>query len=67
VPLKLERPKQWLFTGNNSQGKTVPFSEGAVQWIVQSSRKNSGIQKHITTHTLRHSYATHTSFRDALK
>jgi site-specific recombinase XerD len=47
------------FTGNDREGKTVPLSAQGVQWIVKEARKHSGIKKEITTHSLRHSYATH--------
>lgn len=57
--LLTQRPSQWLFTGNDRSGKTVPFSKGGVQWIIRQTRKQSGINKQITAHTLRHSYATH--------
>jgi len=48
-------PKQWLFNGNNAQGKAVGLSANGVRWVVKQARQQSGIQ----THTLRHSYATH--------
>ena len=54
-----ENPVTWCFTGNNKEGKAVPLSTQGVRWIVQEARKHSGIQKEITTHSLRHSYATH--------
>lgn len=57
--IKLESPIKWLFMGKDRLGNRTQFSKGGVQWIVRSSRKASGIAKHITTHTLRHSYATH--------
>ena len=52
-------PKQWLFNGNNAQGNAVGLSANGVQWVVKQARQQSGIQKEVTTHTLRHSYATH--------
>lgn len=57
--LQAEKPQKWLFTGNNSSGEIVPLSKHGVQWIVRQARKKSGIKKDVTTHTLRHSYATH--------
>lgn len=57
--LKHEQPAQWLFTGNHPEGKVVPYSEKGVQWVVRSARKAAGISKEVTTHTLRHTYATH--------
>lgn len=52
-------PKQWLFNGNNAQGKAVGLSANGVQWVVKQAGQHSGIRKQVTTHTLRHSYATH--------
>lgn len=54
-----ENPVIWCFNGNDREGKPVALSAMGVQWIVREARKHSGIQKEITTHSLRHSYATH--------
>ena len=57
--LASERPVQWLFNGNNVEGKAVGLSANGVRWVVKQARQHSGIRKEVTTHTLRHSYATH--------
>ena len=57
--LESERPVEWLFNGNHSEGKVVGLSSRGVQWVVRQTRQQSGIQKEVTTHILRHSYATH--------
>lgn len=57
--LAAEHPCIWCFTGNNTEGHPVPLSTQGVRWIVGEARKHSGIRKQVTTHSLRHSYATH--------
>lgn len=47
-------PSDFVFSGRNGK-----LSERDIQKIVQRAAKNSGIQKKIHTHTLRHSFATH--------
>lgn len=49
-------PKKWLFNGKDHH---EGFSQKGVQWVVRESTKKSGIQKQVTVHTLRHTYATH--------
>jgi len=57
--LESERPRQWLFNGKNARGEAVGLSTNGVQWVVKQAGQQSGIAKQVTTHVLRHSYATH--------
>lgn len=57
--LLAENPVTWCFTGNDRTGRPAQLSSQEVGWIVREARKHSGIQKEITAHILRHSYATH--------
>jgi site-specific recombinase XerD len=57
--LSAVNPGDWLFNGNDKSGKVTPLSQRGVQWVVKQAAKKSGIDKQITAHTLRHSYATH--------
>ena len=49
-----EQPREWLFSGNNAQ-----YSQRGVQWAVREAAKRAGINKQVTSHTLRHTFATH--------
>jgi len=57
--LDAEKPIIWCFNGNDREGKPVALSPRGVQWVVLQARQRSGIKKEITTHILRHTYATH--------
>lgn len=46
----------WLFPGTDTR---KPLSVRSVQHIVASARERANIDKHVTVHTLRHSFATH--------
>jgi len=50
------RPKKWLFEGQN-KGKHL--HERSAQSIVKQASKRAKLRKQISTHTLRHSFATH--------
>jgi site-specific recombinase XerD len=54
-----EKPNCWLFNGNNRKAEPCQLSQHGVYWVVSETRKKSGINKAVTAHTLRHSYATH--------
>lgn len=54
------KPGTWLFPGLSKGGRVDrPISDKVVWWSVAKAAKRSGINKRITPHTLRHSFATH--------
>lgn len=53
--LEAEHPHRWLFEGTNGEC----LSQRGTQWAVSQAVKKAGIIKDVSTHTLRHSYATH--------
>jgi integrase/recombinase XerD len=54
------RPKTYLFPGTQSGWRAdKPITPKVIWEAVQQAAKRAGIQKHVTPHTLRHSYATH--------
>jgi len=53
--LKKYQPSKYVFEGQ----KGGRYSASSVQSIMKKAVKNSGIKKHATVHTLRHSFATH--------
>lgn len=57
---KKERPHFWLFEGSGStRERPVQYAERSIQQILGRALKETGITKHVTVHTLRHSFATH--------
>jgi integrase/recombinase XerD len=54
------KPKTWLFPGMvNNWRADVPITEKIVWSAVRSAKERAGIQKRVSPHTLRHSFATH--------
>jgi site-specific recombinase XerD len=54
------KPKTYLFPGMvNNWRADVPITEKIVWAAVDEAAKQAGIKKHISPHTLRHSFATH--------
>lgn len=50
-----EKPNIFLFNGHSGD----QYSNRGVQWVIKETTKRAGIKKQVTTHTLRHTYATH--------
>lgn len=53
---RLARPRHWLFPGRD---ETKPIDVQVLHSACRSARTAAGIDKRVTVHTLRHSFATH--------
>jgi site-specific recombinase XerD len=53
---RLTRPRSWLFPGRNQER---PISPKMLSMACQAAGETAGLSKHVTVHTLRHSFATH--------
>jgi len=49
------KPNEWLFEGQDGE----EYSRRTITEILRKSVEKTGIKKHVTVHTLRHSFATH--------
>jgi len=54
--LSVEHPQLWLFNGKEPEGC---YSSKGLSWIFSEALKKTSIQKDVSLHSLRHSYATH--------
>ena len=54
------KPKTWLFPGYEKGWRAdVPITDKVVWYACKEAARNAGIEKRVTPHLLRHSYATH--------
>src|SRR5260370_556024 len=53
---RLARPRHWLFPGRD---ETKPIDVQVLHAACRSACAAAGLAKHVTVHTLRHSFATH--------
>jgi integrase/recombinase XerD len=55
-----KKPRMYLFpSSDRKRGQDKPISDKTVWYACREAARHSGITKHVTPHTLRHSWATH--------
>ena len=53
------RPRTYLFPGTRHGWRATPITTKVIWEAVRLAARKAGIDKRVTPHTLRHSYATH--------
>ncbi len=57
---KTENPIKYVFNSQvTKDGIAQALTPGGIQWVIKESRSKVNTKKKFTSHTLRHSYATH--------
>ena len=54
--ISVEHPHIWVFNGKEPDGR---YSPKGLSWVMREALKKTNIQKKVSLHSLRHSYATH--------
>src|ERR1700674_4673294 len=55
-----KKPRTYLFpSGDRKRGQGKPISDKTVWYACREAARHAGLTKHVTPHTLRHSWATH--------